>query len=111
MGNHYGLFANMTKKRLELCIEVAIRPRFPDDIEKVQYMRQLKKASVNFRSQKKEDKNEKANVDDKIETANAAHKQQAPLKWRMVEFKYKAGSPYIAPKQVKPFYHMPRIDW
>jgi hypothetical protein len=31
--------------------------------------------------------------------------------WQAVEFRYKPGSQYLAPKSPSPFFHMPRLDW
>lgn len=100
VGNHYGLFATMTKQRDELVIEIAINPEPGKSYDP-----------------RKQHTTETAHLSSTANTTAAAagmtskEDKKHALRWYPIHFKYKPDDLNVPPKSVFPFFHMPRLDW
>lgn len=73
LGNHYGLFAHMTKERNEIIIQIAHSNR----------------STVHSKDEK----------------------DMKNVEWDILDFPFKPDDIFKPPKTVRPFFHMPRLDW
>jgi hypothetical protein len=94
VGNHYGLFATMTTQRDEVRVEVAVNPQPGRSFDP---RRQGLSAGAGAGR-------DEAN-------AAAATDSGAALQWQPVRFRYKPDDVDRQPAAVRPFFHMPRLDW
>lgn len=95
VGNHYGLFATMTTQRDEVRVEVAVNPQPGRSFDPRRQGLSAAGAGAG---------RDEAN-------AAAATDSGAALQWQPVRFRYKPDDVDRQPAAVRPFFHMPRLDW
>ncbi len=91
LGNHYGLFANMTKVRNEIRFEMAYASS---------YRRRVTESSTGSHLNR-----------GRFDKRGNAPTSIPEEDWEVVQFHYKPDDVFAEPKQVYPMFHMPRLDW
>jgi hypothetical protein len=117
VGNHYGLFANMTKFRDEILIEVS--DDYGDYLNKSNSFLVNSSASASQNKGKEKDcQKDDHNSNNGSGEKTDAYSLESKSTWIPIEFAYKPGSSNATDptdmntyKPVWPLFHMPRLDW